>query len=1052
MMQKNLQLQFEKVYNNLNPAQQAAVNATEGPVMVIAGPGTGKTQILSARIAKILQDGLAEPENILCLTYTDAGTIAMRKRLLNFIGTDAYKVTIATFHAFCNDVIQENLQYFPKPNLDPISELELQELMIELVESLPNDHLFKRFRGDIYTDIKSLTEFFSTLKKENWNAEQILKASDAYINSLPEREEYIYKKSGKDYKKGDLKQNKINEEIERMEKTKAAALLFEVFQQKMLEKQRYDFDDMINWVIQAFEQHATLLLDYQERYQYILVDEFQDSSGSQSKIVQLLINYWECPNVFVVGDDDQSIYRFQGANVENMLTFANQYKHQLKTIVLTENYRSTQIILNAAKAVIEHNKERLVNSIDNLSKNLQSSKSELKNITTPIQIVAYLSPKEELMQVTRKVQKLIQQGVAPNKIAVLYKENKYGEELINYFNVYNIPYYTKRNKNLLAEPSIQNIISILKYIYAELEMPDEGEGYLFEILHQKWFHLNPALLAQICFEANQTKYTEQPLSLRRLLAKKISEPSNNLFSNQLPENLITTFEQLEKLIQLAVNVTLPQLLEQIISSLGIVPYFMQQPNKHQHWKMLYTFFDFAKAEVTKNPTQQLKHLIKTIELMELRDIGIGYTQTIGNENGVNLLTAHGSKGLEFEYVFIACTTAEVWEKKRNPSTRIKLPDTLFTTLRDDDANIKLEELRRLFYVAVTRAEKHLEISYPKYKESGEVLESSGFIEELKTAGQHQYIEVAPDINLVTDFAQLHFTENKVPVIDLADEDFINALLQKFVMNSTALNNYLDCPLNFYYNSLIKIPGAKTASAEFGSAVHHALCEQFKKMQSSNTQEFPGVEVLLKDFEWYMNKHRANFTEEEFNLKMEYGRKILPQYFISHLEEFEKNKIVSIEKSISNILYNGVPLKGKLDKLVFDGKNVTVVDYKTGSFENAKKNLVGPNQKNPTGGNYWRQAVFYKILIDNYANKGWKVIKAEFDFIEPDKKEAYQKFEHVISDEDITTVTQQIVQTWNAIQNKEFNKGCGDPKCKWCKFVKKHELAVRYDEISDADDE
>ena len=293
--------------------------------MVIAGPGTGKTQILAARIGKILLDTDALPENILCLTYTDAGTIAMRKRLVQFIGSDAYKVNIYTFHAFCNDVIQDNLSLFEKTNLDAISELETIELFKQLIDGFPKNHPLKRYRGDVYFEVNNLRSLFSSMKREGWTPEFINQRIDQYLAELPTRDEFVYKRKYKEFNAGDLKKDKIEEEKEKMEKLRAAVNEFENYQGLMRKRNRYDFDDMINWVIKAFEENKNILANYQEKFQYILVDEYQDTSGTQNKLVQQLISYWDKPNVFVVGDDDQSIYRFQGANVENMVEFANNY-------------------------------------------------------------------------------------------------------------------------------------------------------------------------------------------------------------------------------------------------------------------------------------------------------------------------------------------------------------------------------------------------------------------------------------------------------------------------------------------------------------------------------------------------------------------------------------------------------------------------------------------------------------------------------------------------------------------------------------------------------
>jgi DNA helicase II / ATP-dependent DNA helicase PcrA len=223
LQRERLLKKFEEEYNRLNEGQRRAVDQVEGPVMVIAGPGTGKTQILSARIGKILlSDNHAEPNNVLCLTYTDAGVVAMRKRLSQFIGPDAYRVNIYTFHAFCNDVIQENLSLFEKTSLDPISDLERIELLKELIDGFAKDHPLKRYRGDVYFEINNLQSLFSMMKREGWSPEFICSKIDEYIADLPLRDEYICKRATKEFKKGDVRTDKIAEQEERMQKLRAA--------------------------------------------------------------------------------------------------------------------------------------------------------------------------------------------------------------------------------------------------------------------------------------------------------------------------------------------------------------------------------------------------------------------------------------------------------------------------------------------------------------------------------------------------------------------------------------------------------------------------------------------------------------------------------------------------------------------------------------------------------------------------------------------------------------------------------------------------------------
>src|SRR5687768_4709083 len=265
---ERLHQKFKDEYKRLNERQRLAVDTIEGPVMVIAGPGTGKTQILASRVGKILLETDARPENILCLTYTDAGVVAMRRRLLYFIGSDAYKVNIYTFHAFCNDIIQENLSLFEKNTLDPISELEKIELLKKLIDDFPKNNPLKRYRGDVYYEMNNLKNLFSTMKREGWSPAFVLERINQYINDLPNRDIYVAKRASGRFKKGDLRTDKIEEEKERMHKLAAAVSEFDKFQSLMRTRNRYDFDDMINWVIQAFESSPQFLAQYQERYQY----------------------------------------------------------------------------------------------------------------------------------------------------------------------------------------------------------------------------------------------------------------------------------------------------------------------------------------------------------------------------------------------------------------------------------------------------------------------------------------------------------------------------------------------------------------------------------------------------------------------------------------------------------------------------------------------------------------------------------------------------------------------------------------------------------------
>jgi DNA helicase-2/ATP-dependent DNA helicase PcrA len=318
---------FDDYYAKLNTAQKLAVDTIEGPVMVVAGPGTGKTQILTLRIANILMQTQINPENILALTFTESGVLAMRKRLVQIIGTPGYRAQIHTFHSFCNDVIRQNPEDFENLiSSESITEVEQIQILEEIVQTTKLA-LLKPFGDPLYY-VKHLLSAISDLKKEGITPTKLKKAIDDQEKDFGKIEDLYHEKGAYGPKvrddgtvtKGAMK-GKYQDLQKDIAKNKELLIVFEKYQQSLRDKKQYDFNDMLLEVIAAFESNPDLLLRQQEYFQYILVDEHQDTNAAQNKIVELLCSYYEEPNLFVVGDEKQAIYRFQGASLENFLYF-----------------------------------------------------------------------------------------------------------------------------------------------------------------------------------------------------------------------------------------------------------------------------------------------------------------------------------------------------------------------------------------------------------------------------------------------------------------------------------------------------------------------------------------------------------------------------------------------------------------------------------------------------------------------------------------------------------------------------------------------------------
>jgi len=1042
-LNETLLKKFSEILTNLNPQQLEAVERIDGPVLVLAGPGTGKTQILAARTANILLKTDSNPENILCLTYTDSGTVAMRKRLVSFIGPDAYRIPIHTFHSFCNMVIQENLEKFGYNNLDPIDELEQEELLRKIVDELPANHALKRYTGDEYYETSRLKKLFEIIKKEAWEAQFLLDKIEEYVASLPEREEYIYKKAvakkdGTSFKKGDLNTDKLNEDIKKMEQLKSAVLLFENYQKLLASNKRYDFADMILWVIKAFKENPSLLANYQEKYLYFLVDEFQDTSGSQNELLSLLVHFWEDPNVFVVGDDDQSIYRFQGANVENVLHFQKEYQN-LHTISLKENYRSTQQILDVSAALITHNKTRLRKEAGLMAKGPHAQLNSYK----PVIWNCYNSI-HEAAAVTEQIIALKQAGVSMNEVAVLYRNHNQSELIVKYLQANNIGINLKKRENILLHPLVKKIIQLMQYLQAENKKPHSGEEFLFEILHYEEFQIPLLELAALSTEIAKKNFNERTTSWRQELKILADKQQQSLFNEPSKIKAIRNFcDLIEDLIQAVANSTLQELIEKIINQTGILAKIIGSPDQSWQMEVLNTFFDFIKLHCNKKPSHTLGSMLQLIQLMNERKIQLPAERMYCNEDGVNFLTAHGAKGLEYDHVFIIGAERKKWDEAGNTGT-YTMPGNLFDQTENSE-----EEARRLFYVAITRARKQLVVSYAANDLKEKEQEPSKFVAELRDSALMEEVNQQFEKQTIDAFLQTTMQSLAVQLPEsLLDSPFIDSLLEKYSLSVTHLNAYLHCPVSFYFNNFIRVPSAKSPNMTFGSAVHHALEVMFKKMNDTPDKQFHDVGQFIKDFKWYMRKHEDSFLPATFERKIEYGEQILSNYYAKYINYW--NKITSVEKNYKNVVVGGVPINGKLDKLEFDGNFVKVVDYKTGNYKNAVKKFKRPDAqkvqdaiakgKEPNfeevhGGDYWRQAVFYKLIMDHDTTRNWEMRSAEFDFVEPDKDTGnFHKEPVPITPQDLAFVQQQIVSVYAKIKNKEFTQGCGKEDCSWCQFT------------------
>ncbi len=1038
---------FSYHYNRLNPAQKRAVDQIQGAVMVIAGPGTGKTQILAVRIAKILADTDAQAHNILCLTFTDAATIAMRRRLVQIIGPAAHQIHIYTFHGFCNQVIQEHLEIFGNyRQLEPLTDLERVDVYHKIISDLPNDHVLKRLKGDPTFEHKRLDNLFQMMKKENLNASLMYERIDDYLERRQEYKEgddLFYHRKYKEFNKGDIKPKKWEELQKRMNDLRAGVDLYETYLQIMDDKGRYDYQDMILWVLRAFQSDETLLASYQERYLYFLVDEFQDTNGAQKAILDQLISYWsdEDPNVFVVGDDDQAIYKFQGANLSNIKDFREDYKPL--TIVLEQNYRSSQRILDTSKELIAGNMERIINDEPELTKDLVAARDEVKHSTIDPNIISYTNNIQEQTAIAKRLMSDHENGIDLSKTAVIYRKHAQVDKLVEVLEKKGVPLNIKRKVNILKESLTHNILKILRYVQAEHHKPNSADELLYEMMHYRFFDIHNNDIAKISIHCNRHHNTDKKPVLESISDQAVLE---SLGVKQIEEVLYLA-KCIDNWVKDVSTVTLQVLFENIINDGHILQYIIGLPEKTWMLQILSTLFDLIKNEMAKAPDVGLKEFLDMITKMEGNKIELSLNKIVHAKSGVNFLTAHASKGLEFERVIIPDAIKNVWDKNVRNMYQFKYPDNV-----NEDVETNTEDERRLLYVAMTRAQVELDISYGMQKENGKEQNRSQFVDEIiaQTDLVSQPKEVAEDD--VNEF-QYYTLLKAQKEVKLIDHDLIDKVLDGYKLSVTGLNKYLRCPRTFYFETILRIPTARTKYMGFGRAIHRALEDYYQLHNESKTAN---LEQLLKSFHRGMLSHRSHFTDEDFKLMSAYGVQILPIYHTERLAMRPEGVKYGLEINVGHAEYQGVPIKGVLDRvdIAKDGQ-VDVTDYKTGNIFNFKnkKKLKPPKEgdKEDVGGDYWRQIVFYKLLLDSDKSHNWDMTSGWMDFVEPEKdtnKLFRQKI--VVRPQDVDIVGQQIKETWQKIQDHEFSVGCQDEHCTWCNFVK-NDFIFTGEKIEDEDE-
>lgn len=1026
-MVKKTKPAFERVLAGLNVSQKKAVETIEGPVMVIAGPGTGKTHILAARIGKILMETDAKPENILCLTYTDSGVWAMRKRLVEFIGIAAHKVAIHTFHSFCNMVIQQYPEKFGQLNMQVVSDLDRIDLIRKVLDKVPADSLLISKIGGRYAKERYVRSLFQTMKFENWDYAKIEKAVADYLTDLPNRDGFYYKRANakRGINAGDPHPGKIENERKKMAATLEAAQYFEVYERYLQKAGWYEYGDMINWVLKAFQEDESILAEYRERYLYFLVDEFQDTNGSQSEILQLLADFWEAPNLFIVGDDDQAIYEFQGAKLENLKNMYQKYGEDMELVVLEDNYRSSQEILDAASYSIENNEIRAINKLGNaaLTKNLVAKNRAIAQLTGGIKVIQYENDLQEMMGIKEEIIRLQQSGVDYSEMAVIFFLNKDGEELASYLKQFDIPVQLRRQVDILKLPLFKQLYNVLNYLDKEAHVPFSGEHLLFPILHYDFMEIGTSSIARMALHRRNME--DRRCYWRELLMEASKLEASELEQNE-KERVWRTGQFLEKWINQVHQMSVLELVGSLVWESGMMEQILIGDSKEMNLQTIKSFLAFIEDEIKRDPNLSLSTLLGKLQRMMEHYISIPMYVGTANRNAVNLITAHSSKGLEFEYVWMFKLTKDNWEDKKNKTNSFALPDTLTLSGAEDD----LEAKRRLFYVAMTRAKRQLHLSFGSERE-GKQMTHSQFIDEVVSKTQHPIQTKSFEDEAITiailDTIKAYGIRQTLEDHSLQLEEFF----EHWALSASSLNEYLRCPTSFYFNQVLKVPQPSNDHLTYGTVIHKSL-ERYFRWGANDFDQLKDPKPLIGFFEEEMERKKGFFTPNMRDIFEHLGKTTLEEYHSKSsgkwLPEYK------VEYEVKRTVFEGVPLTGKIDKCEYlpDG-GIRVIDYKTSKPNNSRLKEILPEP--PYQGTYRIQLYFYKVLLESFLANGSSVKFGEIDYTGHQKEEKTESHSVEFQQDELEIFQTLLVETYQKIKNLEFDEGCGDKKCTWCSFVK-----------------
>ena len=1098
--------EFRRAFAALNSRQKKAVETIDGPVLVIAGPGTGKTQLVSTRIGYILQKTDTLPQNILLLTFTEAGVEAMRERLINLIGQPAYEINIGTYHAFGSELIRRYPDFFEEADMSPIDDLGQSSVIKSITGRLPYDNPL-RYSGDYFGDVLSFisdckralltpADIFKITRANLKFIEQMNKAARPVLDELttiskssaPTFEKLLKtlqnqpRKTLKNHSKAPAKSShdtpqtphivddvlpldkyviqELHEALEEfadsqktvpltkwknawLEKDSegrfilagrrqnlrlvAAGEVYDLYQKELAKRRLFDYDDMILRAIDALTQNPDFKYSLAEQYQYIMLDEFQDTNPAQFKLIQLLTDHPANegrPNVLAVGDDDQAIYAFQGADHANMLNFTRVYT-DVKVVSLEENYRSRPAILETAQNISGQIAERLHHNFNQISKRLNAQ--NLKTDKNLVEAREFKTDGAQYDWLASEINRLIsKENIEPAEIAVLAPKHRYLVDFLPYLARHNLAVHYEKRENVLDSPIVRQLEQMARLVLAIQTDNKLADSLWPEVLSYSFWGLSTEKIWTLSWQADDEDRPWVDVLLKDGETRDIA-----LFFLKLHDMLGVSIleEQLDALI--GINGRSEPLNLPMTSPL--FEYYFGKPEEKDaiSFSRFLSYLNVLRYRLREHQRAEteplsLQNFVDFIDANRAAGINLlDSSPYYESADAVQLMTAYGAKGREFRAVFVIGANDEVWgSASRNIGTRISLPTNL-QFIRYQGASE--DERLRLLYVAATRAKTHLYFTSYQSTLAGRDMTRLKYMQISDDEGGVAKAHILPKSSqkLITDEREQvsaealldYWTDRHQPKFKPKLEELMKPRLSGYRLNPTHLNQFTDLvnygPSSFFIYGLLRFPRAPSAEAGYGTAVHSSL--RWLGNQIAQQKPLPTRQRFLDIFERQLASMRL--PEDDFKLLSDRGRLALDAWYMQSHKSLGPNDRLEVNFDRYGVFIGDARISGKIDRLAINEKRrtISIIDYKTGkAYGRWQQNVLKLHR-------FRQQLLTYRLLVERAGRyKNYRIDKVMIEFIEPDEDGKIVQLELVADEAEIERHAKLLQAVWRRIMSLDFS--------------------------------